>query len=717
MNQISGKSIPWLKQNEPDPIHVTSSDLDLTVLVRLVRRRLGFILGVMVVMTAMALPFIAAMTPNYRAEARFLITPVLNMEADSTPDVFIMVDEVERLRARAVVDRVVSSLDLGAVPEFNPTLAPPSVLDQVKQNLFGSAPAPELLPAEVHDRAVLAVYDRLSAWRQTDSILQLSFKSTDPELAAAVPNAIITSYAQEVTDRRDARVKEALTQLRVRQTDQAARVAEAHAEIAALRTTQAGLAGGRDISADQTQLVLLNQQLAELQSRRAELKATVSTVDAALNDNGPAPLNETEILAQLRRSLEIQQRELARLTGQFGEAYGGVQTQRAQVAELEGAIDRELTGWAASMRSQLAHIDQEETTIQGMRSSAQGQLSQLSANELQMANLVRRADSQTTALDAVDDQIRLLETVLERPALGIDVLTPAAVPLYPEGKGRKIYVIIVLFGGALLGLTLAGVLDLTDRSVRSHQQMVSEPAALPVGLLPKANWPDWRLGRQPTDPRLNHATDKLVRSIGSTCGGAFPESLLITSTRSGDGSHFVAAAISQTLASLGREALIIDILPRRSRFGLLHRRDKRPGFADYLRGDTKLDELLHRDPATGHQRMWHGTGTLPPIHDDALISTLIERAAARGLITVFIGPPAHDSASVVQIAGAVQRVLLVMRWGRTSRDIASSALDDLREHRTDRVLTVINRVEPKRHARYNFRDSAAFTNQNHANLW
>ena len=716
MNQISGNSIAWLKTTEPDAITPTANDLDLMVLVRLVRRRLGVILGVTALVTLLSLPYILSMVPVYQAEARFLVTPVLSVEDGQPAEVFVMSDEVERLRARTVVERVVDRLNLTGKPEFNPALAPVTGLSRLHQRI-SPADAGPTPPGDATSRAVAAVYGRLSVWRQTENILQLTFRSTDPEVAAAVPNAIIASYVDEVTAHRDARVTEALDQLRLRAQDQAARTAQARADIAALRTAQAGVAGGSDAAADETQLTMLNQQLADLQARRADLAATVATVEANLNDNGPAPLNETAAVTQLRQSLDRQERDLAHLTSLFGDGYGGVQTQRAQVADLKDAIRRELSNWAASMRAQLVHIDQEEAALQAKRGTAQGQLTRLSAGELDMANLVARADDQATKLDTVNDQIRLLETVLRRPAVNVDVLTPAAVPLWPEGRGRKVYLLIAILGGAVLGLTCAGVLDLTDRTVRSPRQLAADPSVLPVGLLPQSRRTGRARTRPATDTRLTHAADRLVRGIAASSGGEFPRSLLITATRRGDGCRFVAAAIGQALSANGRQILIVDTLPQRRRFGLSQAKDKRAGFAEYLRGQVNIDAAMRRDPATGQMKMSRGTGPLPPLYDDAPIKALIAAAAARGLCVVIIGTPPRDSVSVDRIAGAVSQVLLVTRWGRTPRDLVAQTLDELREQHIGRILTVINRVKPRRYALYNVHAPTLLTGPKRSNSW
>lgn len=722
MNQISGRQIPWLKQSEPEPVTLRESDLDLMVLVRLIRRRFTLIVAVVVVISVLALPSIMSMTPQYRAEARFLIAPVLSVEVDEPTPGFDLFDEVERLRARSVVEKVVNQFNLQDDPEFNLNRVPPSRLSVAAaavRNFFAgtadTAPAPT--PEEELENTVRSVNNHLSAWRQTDSIMQIAFVSTDPQLAADVPNAIIKAYVEDSKIQRDARISEAISQLETRIIDQRARLDAAKADITALRASQAVLGNDRETSADLNQILLLNQQLAQVQSRRADLNATIATVDAALSEGGPAPLNETDTLIELRQSLQQQKRELARLTSQFGEAYGGVQTQRAQVAELEDSIKRELQGWADSMRVQLAHLDSEEAAIAQQRLAAQGQLSQLSVAELEMTNLIKRADTQTNLLDTSQQQLLRLKTSLSRPPLTVELLSPATVPLWAEGHGRKVYLLLVMIGAGMFGLTLAGVLELTDRTLRSQQQLDGQPGVVSVGMLPHSDGPVGKYWRVPTDPRLQLAARNVLSAIETANGGLFPGSLMITTTQPHEGAHFVAEALGQQLAAAHEPVMFVDTMPQPGPFRLGRRDGGTPGLAEFLRGEARLSDLIKKDDTTGHVHLSRGTGSLPPLYDGGQISDLIEAAGKENMSVVFICPPALESASVVQVAGAVDRVLLVMRWGKTPRNLIPLALDRLGAGRGDRIMTLINRVQPKQHARYTFRDSQAFPSRGRAEVW
>ncbi len=137
MNQLSGPNTPWMKYAEPEPAPVNEADLDVMMIVRLIRRRKRLILGVTVLLSLLALPMIMQIKPVYQAEARFMIQPVLSIDPSQTENPLAPGDEMERLGAHSLAETVVADLGLAERPEFNSELVPDSAMtkfaDSVKR--------------------------------------------------------------------------------------------------------------------------------------------------------------------------------------------------------------------------------------------------------------------------------------------------------------------------------------------------------------------------------------------------------------------------------------------------------------------------------------------------------------------------------------------------------------------------------------------------------
>lgn len=722
MNQVTRHKPPQLEFAAPDPVEVRDFDLDLTMIVRLIRRRIWFI-GLLTLLLALpALPFIMAMEPVYRGEARFLIQPPIEPDAAGPKTAFSLEDEIQRVSARGNADRIVSQLHLADRPEFNPDLKPPSLLGRaiavVKTRISGASAAVPAQQPDLATHVLAAFYDRLTVWRQTDSIMQISFQSSDPQLAADVPNAMIDAY---IADRRasyEARVQEAMAQVDARLAAQQARVDDATQTVSTFQRQNGVTSTGRVETIQTSQLVQLNEQLADIRKRRGELQAKIASVDAALTGDGPTPLNENDTLVLLRQTLQQAQTEMTRLTSRFGEGFAGVQTQRMRIASLEAAIHDELKAWGRSMSAQLAQLDAEEAQAAANGAAAQGALSKTSIAELQLTDLVRRANVQTQILEGIEAEKSQLEGMRKQQVFDLELLTPATKPIWPEGHGRKVYLALAIIGALFVALTVAGLLELTDKTVRSHQQLAGEPGLVPVGMLPESAKRRTTRGLRQPDERLKDAVRGVLLAIENGNGGVLPASLMITTARPHEGACFVGQGLACELAERGHNVLLVDALtPPDPRFPFRRKPPALPGLAEYLRREAPLSELVVPTDHKGLHLLPRGNGPLPHINDAERIERILEYGLVSRPLVIFVCPPVLTNTSVLRIAAEVDRVMLVARWGGTPLESLQLAAQRLRNGRVDRVLTLLNRVEPKRHALLSYRDASVFPDQGAFSGW
>lgn len=725
MNQLNRYRPAQLEFSAPEPAEVRESDLDLTMIVRLIRRRIWFIAILTVTLTLLALPLIMMLKTVYKAEARFLIQQPISPDAAGAKSAFNLEDEIQRVSARAVADRVVASFDLASRPEFNRELQPVSSLSKLMSGIKAMVPGREAVqPTAKPDAAqsvIAAFYDRLSVSRQADSIMQISFTSMDPQLAADVPNAMMDAYVADRKAFHEARIEEALTLVEARLAAQQALVDKAAATVSEFQKQNGVTSAGHGVDLQTNQLALLNAQQADLRKRRSELESNISAVEAALSGNGPPPLNETEALIQLRQSLQQEQNELTRLRTRFGDGFAGVQTQRARITSLEEAIQKELKAWGLSMRAQLAQLGTEESQLAASDTAAQGALSKTSIAELQLADLVRRAGIQTQILEGIEAEKTQLDGLRKQPVFDLELLTPATRPLWPEGHGKKIYLVLAFLASAVLAVTLAGIGELTDRTVHSHQQLAGEPGLVPIGMLPASGrrQPDQNLGEAhyKPDSQLKEALRGTVLAMENENGGVVPGSLMITTSRPGEGVSFVANGLAHELVEGGHNVLIVDAVTPPDRLRLLRQPTGRPGLAEYLRHEMPLAELVADLDCKGLHILERGNGPLTPLTDAERIEHILDYGAAFGLLVIFVCPPVLNNTSAMRIAAVVQRVILVIGWGATPRDSVVLTAQRLRAGHVDRVLTLLNRVHPKRHALYPYRDAPAFSVQSAAAGW
>jgi uncharacterized protein involved in exopolysaccharide biosynthesis len=125
MTQIQKLSRAFPSYAPPLPVEFREEELDAMSIVRLVRRQIGLIALVTVIVTGAAVPAILNMKTEYYAESRLLIQSPLTTTLTSTETEryghLNLTTEVERLLARTTAVRVIQEFALDQREEFDPT--------------------------------------------------------------------------------------------------------------------------------------------------------------------------------------------------------------------------------------------------------------------------------------------------------------------------------------------------------------------------------------------------------------------------------------------------------------------------------------------------------------------------------------------------------------------------------------------------------------------
>jgi len=173
--------------------------------------------------------------------------------------------------------------------------------------------------------------------------------------------------------------------------------------------------------------------------------------------------------------------------------------------------------------------------------------------------------------------------------------------------------------------------------------------------------------------------------------GSPPRSILITSAVPGEGKTFLTANLAITLAqSIESHVLIIDADLRRSGLGMLFGIANTTGLSDHLRDNIDVGRLLVR---TGHAKLSILPAGPAPINPAELLDTrktaamfaeMAKRYEDRYII--IDSPPLNLAAETAVLAKYVDRVILVVRYGFSNRELIQKAVDTVGK---DKILGIV----------------------------
>jgi uncharacterized protein involved in exopolysaccharide biosynthesis/Mrp family chromosome partitioning ATPase len=672
-----------------------------------------------VLLTAAAFPIILGLKPVYHAESRLMIHAPLVTALTVDSDPLDLSSEIERLLSRGIAESVIRDLKLDARAEFNPPLRKPSLIDGLQQALHGLFGRGKSQPTSQDgmERIIPGYYRALTIGREgASNVIRIGFDSYDPELAAAVPNRLIGIYLQERNNSIRNRLRSAQAWIEQRIDEQRGRVKSAREAV-----TQYGKLTGavseRPQDEETRAVTELSERQAGILQSRAEVKATIAALRAV--GDQPSALDGIVVpdsIGSIERDLRLQQYDLKRLLQTYGDNAEEVIALRAKILKTRSDLGIELDRFAQSQRARLLTLDRQETAVEAELKTARQKLSGSAVAQTELARLQHVADREQTALDKLDEQSRTLAAQVTLPGAEVEILSPASVPLQPQGRGRLFYLVGVVLASVCIAVTAAFVREMLDESVRSHDQLDAIAGIAPAGLIPLLSRKEGRsvplfFGHSGSS-LFGEAIRTAVISLKQSNGGKLPDSIAVTSAHGGEGKSLVARSLAMELAALGQKPLLVDGDLRHGTLGSLFKNESKRGLNEFLVGGAGLADVIHHHGKTGIDFIPRGDPGFDHRPRLADMAEIVKFARANGQVVIFDSAPVLASTDTVQIAALVERTIMVVQWAKTHRRAVEYALERLRGVSSSEIIVVINKVIPKKHILYRFSDMELFTKKN-----
>ncbi|OWV81625.1 exopolysaccharide biosynthesis protein [Rhizobium sp. N122] len=711
-------SISPMRYDPRFQVETKADRFDLASIFGLIRRRMIMIIAITVLLMVPAASMISGLKPTYQAWARLIVHQPLatSLGADdiSRGDALDVKSENERLLSRSISERVVREMQLNKLPEFNPALRKISFIERIRATLRGlfDAKKPALPVGDGIEATMPEYYQALGVWHEDKSeVIQISFTASDAELAAAVPNRLVSIYLDERKGSVRARLVSAEEWIRQRITGQQTR-ADIARDAARNYQESMDIVSKEDAQDERIKTLLeLTGREGKIEESRVEVKATISALEAT--DNASIAVQNIIVpdsITAKQRDLHAQEQDLTRLLETYDGNAEAVVDLRRKIEQSRIDLDHATKQYLLAMRAKLAALDHEANAVQSILAVAQEKRTRDALAQTELTRLQRIAEKEQTSLDKLEDQRRDLAAKAMLPGAELEVFSPASVPLVPQGRGRLFYLVATLMAVISAAVTAAFMIEMWDRSVRSFDQLAGIGRTIPAGLIP-------RLARRENSktifahmpvPMFDEAIRTVMLSLKQSNGGKLPNSLVVTSAHSGDGKSLVARSLAMELAAAAIPVLLVDGDLRRGKLDTFFRSGLTYGLNEFLNGQADFREIVYHHPS-GIDFIPSGKFSLQRRVRPNGLAEIIETAGAAGQIVIFDSAPVLASTDTVHLTALAERTLAIARWGKTSRRAVEFSLQQMKNARNSDIVVAINSVNPEKHALYNFSDSELFS--------
>ncbi len=567
---------------------------------------------------------------------------------------------------------------------------------------------------------------------KSDDLITVSFESYYPEDTAAVTNAVVDAYVANQSTRKRNTAAEILAILQKEKVKRDGEIEESLKALLEFKRQHAelGFQGEKGNTIVQ-KLDRLSSALTEAELQLIDANADYQSIMSMKDD--PAKIRQffevkramggvfvstqdeaSRLQAELT-ALRLQHETLKRqypTTPANPTTHPAVQFSEARIADVTNKIrehekalaDAQLAVTQQRYKATLEKYTRTKAAYDEQLKAATG-LNSVMAEYARLENAWQKASK---LAEVVDQRIRELNVTEDVGALNISVLERAVRPNSPYKPEPLRVVAIAVAMGVLVGVGLALLRNSGDKRLVSAEEVSSRLGVPVLGVLPrvKAVKPGQELGRTVLDSPSTPIAEayRAIRTtlrFGSQASGA--RRILITSPMSGEGKSTLVSNLAILMAQAGQRVLVVDADLRWPRQHEIFQVSNDLGLAGVLLGLGDLGQAICRS-ANG------GPDVLPAGHLDGnpseILNTLTFLKLMSGLgdsyDTVLVdSPPVMLATDSLVLAAVCDGTILVLRSGRSNRDMAHHSIEGLLGVGARVLGAVVNGLrKPKKHQTY-----------------
>jgi len=577
-------------------------------------------------------------------------------------------------------------------------------------------------------------------------ILQISYRSANRQLAADVANDIARSYLEH-TYRIRYKATASLSDFMERQLEELrAQMEKSSGALAQFERELNVINPEEKTSILSARLLELNSEYTKAQADRVHKEAAFQSVREGTLEAAQVS-SQGDALKKLTENLSEAKEKFAEVKTHYGLNHPEYKKAQTRVQELESQLNATRASVSQRVEVEFREASNREAMLDTTVQETKAEFDRLNARSFEYQTLKREAESDKKLYEELVRKIKEagINASFQNSSIRVaDAARPGLRPVFPRiwlnGLLAFLFAAFVGVGAAVLG-------DVLDNTVRDPDQVARLMNAEVIGSLPSVK--DWRRrlkpiqrhpavetlhvnGNEHTNGHANghakgHAKGKKrsltahVTQPGDHALSTYEEairtlrnsilltdfdrrlrSILMTSASPSEGKSTVAAHLASTHAEQGKRTLLIDGDLRRPSVHRLYQVPNSVGLSDVLLEQIPWRDVVVRvqDPA-GLDILPAG----PPTRraSDLIgigLAELIEEASRDYDLVVLDAPPLLGFAEPLQMATAVDGVIVVARAGDTSRTALGSVITTLARLRANLVGVVLNEVHREVSSRY-----------------
>ncbi|MEM7178279.1 MAG: polysaccharide biosynthesis tyrosine autokinase [Pseudomonadota bacterium] len=695
-----------------DIAEMDTRNFDVSAMLGAVMRRKWSVMLITLMFGVGAFWYLQNVTPLYPSMATVVLDTkdeqVIDIEAVATglsSDYFAINTEVEVLKSRRLLGRLVDDMDLVADPEFNPYIAPPAqwMLNPDVQSAFaliGMTPGerPEVAGAVQRNETIDAVAQRIDVSNiDATYVFEMSIATRDPQKSAEIINSLARLYILEQLEAKFEATQSATHWLSGRVADLKVSLERAEAAVEEYKTSTQLVS--------EEELELEARKLKDFRDRAEGYTAEADRSDVLLADLSKARSEEDiDAVAALIASPSLN-RAKQQIDAIKGSADQAVQRRELATTQFWNEVDRQI----AQINTQIKRNRSQADATAKAAANLETRLEQQGADLVMLRQLVREAEASRLIYEHFlgrMKEISVQEGIQQADARVLSAAIPNRTPSYPK-KGQTMVLALVL--GLLTGSGLALWRESRMSTFRSAEELERATGVRVFGNLPRA---PVRRRRDLLSYVINKPASALAEAVRDLRTSllladvhAPPKVIVSSSSVPREGKTTMTVLLAQNSVALGKKVLVVECdLRKRTLDAYFGGKKSQRGLISVLYGEAEFEDVVVHDETAGFDVL---QGEETPVNAADVFSSMqfehfIQSMRAEYDFIIIDTPPVMAVPDARLIAVLADALLYSVAWDRTSRELVRAGLNQFREIDIPLVGLALTQIDLGKAARYGY---------------
>lgn len=520
-------------------------------------------------------------------------------------------------------------------------------------------------------------------------IIEISYKSQNPEIAAFVANGHAKQYvyAQIRVKKQQANI---LNNWISKQIVQLKEESIKKSRAAQKFRSDTGMVFGKNSQELVYQQISdIAAQITSIETKEMDLKARQDMLSGKSGSN-IIEVVDSYLIQSLKSELSSASQKLQSLRSDQGERHPQVVALRQEIDQINGDIAREISNIKKSIQNDLGTITKQKELLKSKLLNLQKEADVSQVNQITLQSLQVEEAASAKILDSFLERSEQIKSQIDFTRPDVRIVSFADIPAKPIGFQKNLIILIIVGFSLILALSIAILVEHLDDRIRNKDEIRRLLNLKAVGLFPKEINPI----KSTLERKRTAFTEEIKRVYIHLSTESKNKTIVFCSSHHDEGKSTIALSLGYYLVSIGKNVIVVDadtFYPSLSKMAMI---PQEPGFYELLSGISTLNQTIIRDK--------YGLSFIVSGEQTSFISDLLMAGKFDKYLAILKEKYDYvliDSSNVLLtsevevVARLADQVILVAEWGKTSIRKIKAASEILRQFTTTPPLLIINKMK------------------------